>query len=262
MGKTKQTLVGVETPEDLSKIKAQKEARKAKKLEEKKSKKNSEIIQGEIKSDESEKKVAKHKKTPQIKKHGAKYKKAHAMLDRSKKYSVIEAVKLMKKMSYESFDASIELHVNTLDTSVKGQLTLPHGTGKEIRVILFSPEVEEKLKKNVIDFDILLAQPADMKAIVKYSKLLGPKGLMPTPKKGTLVDDLQEAKKKFIAGAIHYKTEPKFPIMHQLAGKISFTEKQLVENINAFLSAVQKKNIVSAYVKTTMTPAIQLIVVE
>ncbi|MEK9179392.1 MAG: hypothetical protein AAB893_02900, partial [Patescibacteria group bacterium] len=181
---------------------------------------------------------------------------------KSKHYSVTEAVALLKKMSFESFPASVELHVNTIDMSVKGELMLPHGTGKEVKVAIFSPELEEKLKKNIIDFDVMLAVPSDMKSMVKFSKLLGPKGLMPTPKRGTLTENIEAAKKKFLAGSLNYKTEPKFPIMHQVVGKITFTEKQLEENVTMFLSTVQKKNIVSAFIKTSMTPAVPLLIVD
>lgn len=254
MGKTKKTILGAESTEELVQKNVEKKEKKEKKLEQKKAKKE-EVISAEGK-------VEKKKKAPVVKKHGKKYLKARDFIVKSKHYSVTEAVSLLKKMSFESFPASVELHINTIDTSVKGELMLPHGTGKEVNVAVFSSELEEKLKKNVIDFDILLAQPSDMKVLVKYSKLLGPKGLMPTPKRGTLTENIDAAKKKFLAGSLNYKTEPKFPIMHQVVGKITFTEKQLVENVTLFLSTVQKKNIVSAYIKTSMTPAVPLLITE
>ena len=97
-----------------------------------------------------------------------------------------------------------------------------------------------------------------MKKLAKFAKILGPKKLFPNPKQGTLTEDIEEAKKKFNSGLIQWKTEPKFPLIHQMVGRISFPTEHLVENIKAFINSVGKHNIEEAYVKTTMSPSIKL----
>lgn len=193
-----------------------------------------------------------------IKIRGKKYLKAKKGLDAQKLYSLSEAIKLLKSIAYEAFDASVELHANLLESNLKGEANLPHGTGKTVRIAIFDPELEEKIKSNKLDFDILLAQPKDMPKLVKYAKILGPKGLMPSPKRGTLTDDLDAAKKKLSSGVLQYKSEAKFPLLHQIVGKKSFSETQLKENIVVLVNAVAKKNIQTLFIKTSMSPVIRV----
>ncbi len=189
--------------------------------------------------------------------HGKKYKSAAAKVEQ-KPYELSKAVALLKKIAFESFNASVELHVNLMEEGVKGEMSLPHGTGKEVRVAVFDESLEKSLANNEINFDVLLARPDDMKKLVRFAKLLGPKGLMPTPKKGTVTQDVEGAIKKFKGGAIHYKSEPKFPLLHQVIGSTQFTEKQLEENLNAILVALGRKNIQKAYISSTMSPSIPI----
>lgn len=175
-----------------------------------------------------------------------------------KTYALEEAVKLIKEANLEQFDATVELHLNLLENNLKGEVNLPHGTGKEVRIAIFSNEVEDKIKSNKIDFDILLASPKDMAKLVKYAKVLGPKGLMPSPKKGTLTDNIEAAKAKLSSGVVLYKAEPKFPLMHQMVGKKSFTNEALVENVKVFIKTVGKKNIADAFLKSSMSPSVKL----
>jgi len=114
------------------------------------------------------------------------------------------------------------------------------------------------LEKGKIDFDILITHPSYMPKLVKYAKLLGPKGLMPNPKAGTISDKPEEVVKKFQKGMIRWKTEPKFPLVHQLIGKISMEEKALEENIKKFIQSVGEKHILSAFIKTTMSPSVKI----
>jgi len=193
-----------------------------------------------------------------VKTRGTSYKKAKLEAIKKKAYSVKESIALLKKVAFEKFTSPVELHLNVLDVGLKGEVSLPHGTGKTVRVVLFDDAVEKEIKGGTISFDILIARPDDMKRLVPFARLLGPKGLMPSPKKGTVSDSPEKALKKFQQGQVHYKTEAKAPIMHQVVGLASFSEKQLVENINAFVRAVEIKNIRKAFICTAMSPSLIL----
>ena len=99
-----------------------------------------------------------------------------------------------------------------------------------------------------------------MLKLVKFAKILGPKGLMPNPKNGTVSDKPEEAAKKFKTGSVRYKSEAKFPLIHQSVGKISYSEKQIEENIASFLDSVDRKNITNAFISSTMSPSVQIVV--
>ena len=152
----------------------------------------------------------------------------------------------------------MELHVNLVEGSVKGEVALPHGTGREVQVVVFNDQTEEELQKGTINFDLLIAKPADMKRIVRFAKLLGPKGRMPGPKKGTVTEAVDEAIKKIKSGGLHYKSEPKFPLFHQVVGTTKFSEKQLQENISILLRAIGQKQIKKIYITTSMSPSIEV----
>ena len=154
------------------------------------------------------------KKPKKIKIHGKTYLKAKKSIDRAKIYSLKEAVELIQSLEKRGFDESIELHLKTIDTGLKGSVSLPHGTGKALRIVVADDGIVAKLEKGSVDFDVLITTPAFMPNLVKYAKLLGPKGLMPNPKQGTVTDDTDGAIKKFSKGQLYFKTEPKFPLMH------------------------------------------------
>ena len=175
-----------------------------------------------------------------------------------KTFPIAEAIKILKQISYEKFNAAVELHLNLSEKNLKGEVTLPHGTGKTLKITVFDEEVEKELQNNQISFDILIAQAKDMPKLVKFAKLLGPKGLMPSPKKGTLTDDPKKAVTKLGSGTMHFKSEAKFPLLHQVIGRRDFTEKQLLENFKAFIRAVNLKYIQAAFVKTSMSPAVRI----
>ncbi|MDO8634398.1 MAG: hypothetical protein Q7K34_03865, partial [archaeon] len=125
--------------------------------------------------------------------HSKSYQKAFAVLDRNKKYSLLEGLAILEKLKRSQFDETVELHLNTTETGLSGNITLPHGTGKQIRVAIASDEVLAQVQKGKIDFDILLAEPSMMPKLARVAKILGPKGLMPNPKNATLVKDPQKA---------------------------------------------------------------------
>lgn len=192
-------------------------------------------------------------------KHGRskRYLDAKAKL-KNETYPLQDAVALLKEISRVRFDPSVELHLNLLVEKVSGELQLPHGTGKTVKVEIASEKTLVKLNDNKIDFDVLIAAPAMMPKLAKYAKILGPKGLMPNPKNGTISPDPEAAAKKFSGGLIHYKSEPKSPLMHLVIGKLSFDKKQLVDNLNAVIESVQPKNIAAAFICSSMSPSIRL----
>lgn len=214
------------------------------------------VAEGTESSEDTDEK--KSKKQAKIKIRGDSYLKAKKLVDPAKSYKLTEALKILRKMQYAKFDEAVELHINTKESGLKGEVSLPHGTGKKLRVTVVDDEVLKKIEAGVIDFDILVAAPSDMPRLVKFARVLGPKGLMPNPKAGTVSEKPEAAAKKFQAGALRFKSEPKFPLIHQTVGKVSFKDEQLTENIVAFIKAVKPQNISAVFLKSSMSPSIRL----
>ncbi len=222
-------------------------------------------------------------------KKAKKYLEAAKLVDRSKEYEIAEAAELLKKTATAKFDETIELHCRLgvdsrhADQQVRGTVVLPHGTGKAVRVAVFAKgaKVDEALeagadfagedliekvqKENWLDFDVAIATPDMMGQVGRIGRVLGPKGLMPNPKAGTVTMDVAEAVKEVKAGKVEYRTD-KQNIIHVLVGKASFSEEQITENLKAMLAAIVKAKPASAKgqylrsvtVATTMGPGIRL----
>ncbi|MFH0942588.1 MAG: hypothetical protein V1810_00235 [Candidatus Beckwithbacteria bacterium] len=186
------------------------------------------------------------------------YLEARSKIDKAKLYPIPEAVKLLKEVSKVKFDASIEFHAVLNVEKLSGELNLPYGTGKTVKVEIASDSTLTKLNDNVIDFDILVAEPKMMPKLAKYAKMLGPKGLMPNPKTGTISDQPETVKKKLEAGAFRYKSEPKSPLIHLNIGKLSFTDEQIIANLETVLNTLLIKNLKLAYLCSSMSPSIKL----
>ena len=214
----------------------------------------------EVTSEKSEKKVEKKSNTKKVVKKvkGAKYQKSKKMVDSTKKYTLEEAVALLKKMKYTSFDESVEIHMNVEKTGLRGEVELPHATGKTVRVAIVNDAVLNELESGKMNFDILITHPSFMPKLAKFAKVLGPKGLMPNPKTGTISSTPEEIAKKFLKSTLRWKTEPKFPLIHQMVGKLSYDDVKLVENLKAFIEAVGKMHIFQAYLSSTMTPGVRI----
>ncbi|MEK7517945.1 MAG: hypothetical protein AAB583_05315 [Patescibacteria group bacterium] len=180
------------------------------------------------------------------------------VVDRSKKYSLTDALELLEKLKRSKFDETVELHINTIEPGISGTTVLPHGTGKTFRVAIANDDIVSEVQKGKIDFDMLLAAPQMMPKLAKVAKFLGPRGLMPNPKNGTLTKDPEKLKASFKKGQVNFKTEAKFPIMHLSVGKISFGAKKLSENIESILEAIKKEKIRNVTLKSTMSPGINL----
>ncbi len=189
---------------------------------------------------------------------GKKYLAVRALVDPKKTYSDSEAIALVKKTSYSSFDGAVEVHLNVTDKNLRGSVVLPHGTGKEVRVKIADDALITDLEKSgKIDFDILVAEPSMMPKLAKVAKILGPRGLMPNPKTNTIGENpIQLA--KILSSSISWKTQPDFPIIHSIIGKVSFENKELEENLAALLKSVGKDKIKSVFLKATMGPSIKI----
>jgi large subunit ribosomal protein L1 len=208
--------------------------------------------------EEAEKKAQQKPKEIKKKTRGKNYQKAKAQIDKNKLYSIKEAIFLLKKIKYAKFDESFELHLNVDKAGLKGEVELPYSLGKKVKVAIVDDKILAQIEKEKIDFDVLIAHPSFMPKLIKYARILGPKGLMPNPKNGTVSPNPQEAAKKFEKGLLHWKTESKFPLIHQIIGKISQKDEELEENIKVFLKAVGLAHIKEAYLKTTMSPSVKI----
>lgn len=226
---------------------------------------------------------------PQIERRGKKFQELAKLVDSTKVYGLTEALELATKTSPATFDASVELHVRLgvdprqADQNVRATVSLPNGTGKKIRVAVFAPEADvaaalkagadiagdeeftKQLDKETIDFDVLIATPAYMPKLGKYARLLGPKGLMPNPKSGTVATDVAKAVTEAKAGKVEYRVDKQATI-HLSIGKVSFGTKKLEENAAAFFASLQSQKpsslkgvyVKSSAVATTMGPGIKL----
>ncbi len=224
-----------------------------------------------------------------MKDKGKKYLASLTKYDKTKLFSIEEAISLAKELSWakftESIDVAIKLGVNTRrsEEQVRGAVELPHGTGKQSRVLVFAEadkakeaeeaeadyvggnELAEKIQNGWTDFDAVIATPDMMKVVGKLGRVLGPRGLMPNPKLGSVTFDIKNAVLSVKKGKIEYRAD-RFGIVHSIIGKINFSNEQLIENFYTLLDAVTKakpptskgRYILSIAVSSTMGPGIKI----
>ena len=223
-------------------------------------------------------------------KHGKKYTEAAKAVDRAKLYDPEEAISLVKSISSAKFDETIETHIRTgcdgrhADQQIRGAVVLPHGTGKTVRVLVFAKGAkadeaeaagadfvgaEELIPKiqndGWLDFDVVVATPDMMGVVGRLGRVLGPKGLMPNPKSGTVTMDITKAIADIKAGKVEYRLD-KTNIIHVPIGKASFTEEQLQDNFNTLIGAINKARpsavkgqyLRSVTVASTMGPGVKV----
>ena len=220
---------------------------------------------------------------------GKKLENAESKVERTKEYPLEEAVSLVKDNSYTKFDETVDMAINLgvdpkkSDQMVRGTVVLPHGTGKQVRVLVFAKgekekeageagadyvgaeDLVEKIQKGWLEFDKAVATPDIMGLVGKLGKVLGPRGLMPNPKLGTVTFDITKAVKEIKSGKVEYKVE-KAGIVHVTVGKISFDKEKLVENAMAVLKSVIRAKPASAkgkYIRkitmsSTMGPGVKI----
>ena len=206
----------------------------------------------------SKAKTKKIKKNKKAAPHSKSYQAALASFDRSKQYKLPDALSMLEKLKRSKFDETVELHINTIEIGVSGNVSLPHGTGKQIKVAIADDDILAKVAAGKIEFDILLADPSMMPKLARVAKILGPRGLMPNPKNGTLVKDPKKAAEEFKKGQINFRTELKAPILHVIVGKMSFGDKKLTDNITMLIEAIKREKIRNVTLKSTMSPGIKL----
>ena len=197
------------------------------------------------------------KKTKKVRVRSKNYQAAKAKVNPETKYSLSEAIKLLRDISYSKTNDTVELHVTLNEKGISRQVDLPHSTGKARKVAIADEATLAQIEAGKVDFDILLASSDQMPKLVKYAKVLGPKGLMPNPKNGTLVENPEAAAKK-LAGSnlVSIKTEKDAPLIHTMVGKLSMTDAQLIDNISIILNSLS--HISKVVLKSTMSPAIKL----
>lgn len=205
------------------------------------------------------KKPVVQKKTEEKKIRSKKYLEASKDLDRSKAYPLPEAVELVKKMSFSKFDGTLEAHINTIQT-VRGFVSLPFASGKKLKILVFEgqDEIIEEISKGKVNFDLIITSPQWMPKLAKVAKILGPRGLMPNPKNGTITDDPKKAAESFQAGKTEYKTEAKAPVIHLALGKLSQPSEQLIANCQTILSTIGKTKIKKVSLSPTMGVGVKL----
>lgn len=208
---------------------------------------------------------------PRVERRGKQFRKSAEQIEKGKAYGLDEAVKLAKSTSHVKFDATVELHANLgvdprhADQNIRDNLVLPAGTGKTVKVVVADDALLAQLEKGVIEFDVLVATPAFMPKLSKYARLLGPRGLMPNPKSGTVTNDVDKAVAEAQAGRVEYRIDST-GIIHLGVGKVSFSEPQLLDNVNAVLaslkankpSGIKGNYFKSMYLTTSMGPSIKV----
>lgn len=188
---------------------------------------------------------------------GKKYLNSKGKIDKNKSYEIGEAIGLIKEASYSKFDGTMEMHLGVRKTGLTTNITLPHLTGKTKKIEIADATTLEKLAKGKIDFDVLLATPEMMPKIIPFARLLGPKGLLPNPKNGTVIKKAEDAK-RFSADTMTLKTEKDFPLIHTSFGKVSMETDKLKVNAETIINAIGTKQIVSCYLKATMSPSVKI----
>ena len=171
-------------------------------------------------------------------------------------YPLKNGLEILRKFKKSNFDETVELHINVKEKGTSGQITLPHGTGKTLRIKVADDATIELIEKGKIDFDVLVATPDMMPKLARVAKVLGPRGLMPNPKNGTISANPAEVVEKLSKGQVSYKTEAAVPVIHMSVGKLSFEDKQLTDNISTVLSSIGGGKINKITLKSTMSPAI------
>ncbi len=223
-------------------------------------------------------------------KRSKKYEQAAATFDRTKLHETAEAIEIIKGMNSAKFDESVELHIRLgvdsryADQQVRGAIVLPHGTGKQARVLVFAKgdkaneaqaagadyvgddDLADKIQKeNWFEFDVVVATPDMMRVVGKLGRILGPKGLMPNPKAGTVTMDIARAINDIKAGKVEYRLD-KTNIIHCIIGKKSFDNEKLIENLKVLINAVVKAKpaaakgqyLRSVVIATTMGPGVKI----
>ncbi len=190
---------------------------------------------------------------------GKKYKQVKNKINPGKKYLIEKAVKLVKEVSITNFTGNLEAHLVVNKTGKFGEVDLPYFKGKEKKIAIANSQIIKKIDRGEIDFDLLLSSPKWMPKLAKYGKILGPQGLMPNPKDGTLTEEPKKLKEKLEKKeTIKLETERKHPIMHLVLGKLDQPQKELAANVKKLISHLGPKKIKKMVLSPTMGPGVKV----
>lgn len=222
-------------------------------------------------------------------KHGKKYRQAETLVEKGRLYAPQDAVELLKKVSYSTFDGTVELHMHLgvdprhADQIVRGTAVLPHGTGRSVRVLVFAQgdkareaeeagadyvgaqDIVQRIEGGWLDFDVAVATPDMMGQVGRLGRVLGPRGLMPNPKSGTVTMDIERAVRDIKAGRVEFRVD-RTSLLHVPLGKVSFSDQQLLDNLATLVEAIvaaKPSGAKGTYIRTvhlsaTMSPGIRL----
>lgn len=221
-------------------------------------------------------KTAKKSKTAkkETKQRSKKYQTAHTQIDANQKYNLTEAVKLAKEGSYSKFPGTLEVHINTSAKNLRGLAALPFAAGKKIRILAFGKGAEEagadvvgsdeiiaqieKGNMNKVGFDIVVTSPEWMPKLARAAKILGPRGLMPNPKNGTITENLSKAVADLQQGKVEYKTQANSQVIHLGVGKTTQPDEEIIANIKALHMAIGKSRVKKMTISPTMGPGVRV----
>ncbi len=211
------------------------------------------------------------KKTEKKVLRSKKYLEKAELVEKTKRYPVMEAVKLAKEASFSKFDGTIETHINTSQKGLRGLVTLPFSQGKKLRILAFgkdadksgadiigTDEVIEEINKGKINFDILVTTPEWMPKLAKVARILGPRSLMPNPRAGTITENLAKTVAELQGGKSEYKTEANGQVIHLAIGKVTQNEEEIVANIKALFNTIGKSRIKQITLAPTMGPGVKV----
>lgn len=193
---------------------------------------------------------------------GKRYVAARKKYDINKLYSLSEAIELVKSTSLSKFDGKIEAHILGMDMGNIGEIAFPHLELGSKKIVILDDAVLAEIKDGKVNFDILIATPVTMPKLLPFAKLLGPRGLMPNPKNGTLSDKPEEALKRLSVAKTMIKSEKKAPVIHQVVGKVSQKTEEIVANINELIKVVKFVKMKKLVLCATMGPGIKCEIIK
>jgi len=208
-------------------------------------------------SAESEETTETHK-VKVAKVRGKKYQAAKKKIDVNKYYPLTEAIKLVKDTSFSKFEGKIEAHVTIYDVGNVGEISFPHLETASKKIVILNDTILAEIKKGQVNFDVVIATPATMPKLLPFARVLGPKGLMPNPKNGTLTDDPEAAVKRLSVAKTVIKTEKKAPIVHIVVGKVSQPAEELTANVNELIKVVKANKVKKLALCATMGPCVKV----
>lgn len=222
-------------------------------------------------SESSEKPSKKDKASAKPKQRSKKYVEVAEKVEKTKEYPLEEALDLLKELSYTKFEGTVELHINTSQKNLRGLVSLPYAAGKTLRVaamgkgadtsgadLVIDDKAMPDLEKGRINFDVLVVSPDQMPKIARLARILGPRGLMPNPKNGTISDDIKKAVTELQGGKTEYKTQKDSQVIHLSVGKVNQEKSEVAANIKTLYQTLGKSRVKRVTLAPTMGPGIRV----